>query len=55
MTDGSAATLTANYSPEAVRSPLLLRLKSIPWTRILVDALLALGFLFASSSLLTVR
>ncbi|MGA2132477.1 MAG: hypothetical protein ABSH50_09305 [Bryobacteraceae bacterium] len=31
------------------------RLKGIPWTRVLVDALLVASVLLASSSLLTVR
>ena len=34
---------------------MLLRLKTIPWQRVLVDTLLACGMLLASSSLWTVR
>jgi len=34
---------------------MILRLKSIPWTRVIIDVLLAMSFLVASSSLLTVR
>ena len=34
---------------------MIVRLKMIPWLRVVVDALLAGGFLLASSSLLPVR
>jgi hypothetical protein len=36
-------------------SKMVLHWKSIPWARIVVDALLVLAILLASSSLLTVR
>jgi len=34
---------------------MILRLKSIPWVRIIVDTLLVVSVLLASSSFLTVR
>ena len=33
----------------------MLRLKTVPWTRVIVDALLVLGIVLASSSFLSVR
>jgi len=34
---------------------MILRLKAIPWARVMVDALIVAGLLLASSSLLSVR
>jgi len=34
---------------------MILRLKTIPWTRVIIDTLLVAGMLLASSSFLSVR
>ena len=59
MTDGSAAECVPNYASGAEMDTklkhLTVRLKSIPWARVVVDTLLVVSVLLASSSLLTVR
>jgi len=60
MSNGSAAQYVALYSAansgmERSGRKMVLRLKMIPWLRVVVDALLVAGILLASSSLLTVR
>jgi hypothetical protein len=60
MSNGSAAECLVAYdSPnveiEERERGLILRLKSIPWTRVAVDTLLVAAILLASSSFLTVR
>jgi hypothetical protein len=60
MIDGNAAECVVTYqAPEAemevIESNPVLRMRSIPWTTVILDALLAAGLLLASSSLLTLR
>ena len=60
MSNGSTAEYVALYSGarsgiERSGGKMVLRLKMIPWLRVIVDALLVAGILLASSSLLTVR
>ena len=60
MTNGSAAGCAVTYNGahagiERSGGKMVLRLKMIPWLRVVVDALLVAGILLASSSLLTVR
>lgn len=60
MTNGSAAECAVTYdAPEAgienKGGKTMLRLRALPWTRILVDTLLVAGILLASSSFLSVR
>jgi hypothetical protein len=45
----------ADVETQRKSSDMVLRWKSIPWTRVLVDTLLVAAILLASSSLLTVR
>ncbi len=49
MTNGTTSYL---WEHEAEVAP---RLKSLPWRRLAVEALLALGFVLGASSLLIVR
>lgn len=53
----AAGCMAAGDAPDAglEKKAMTLRWKSIPWARIVVDALLVAGILLASSSLLTVR
>jgi hypothetical protein len=60
MHDGNAAGyVTACGAPavemEGTGRKIMLRLKTISWVRVIVDAILVAGILFASSSLLSVR
>jgi hypothetical protein len=60
MCNGSAAECVVTYDAPDVAmersgSNTILRLKAIPWARILVDTLLVAGILLASSSFLSVR
>jgi len=60
MRDGSTAECVAAYDApdievEKKSGKTMLLLKAIPWTRILVDALLVAAILLVSSSFLSVR
>ena len=60
MTDPSAAECVTSYRAwdferNGKGRNTTLRLKSLPWGRIVVDAILLLSLLLASSSYLTVR
>ncbi|HXM43088.1 MAG TPA: hypothetical protein VN924_17760 [Bryobacteraceae bacterium] len=61
MTDGSTAGCVVRYDASDVEieetggKTMILRLKAIPWARVIVDALLVGGMLLASSSFLSVR
>jgi hypothetical protein len=60
MNDGNAAACVVAYDApdveiESKGRKTILRLKAMPWVRIVVDALLIAGILLASSSLLTVK
>lgn len=56
MSDGSAAEFPVAYdAPPVAETKLFLRVKSMPWVRIVLDALLVAGLLLASSSLLVQR
>ena len=61
MTNGSAAECVARYDvPDAEMASqngesIILRWKTIPWKRVIVDTLLVAGILLASSSFLSVR
>lgn len=49
------ATYDTGVGMEAAGRATILRLKSIPWMRVVVDTLIIVGIVLASSSLLTVR
>jgi hypothetical protein len=61
MTDGSsAAECAVSYRTPAVKvertsHTMILRLKAIPWARVIVDAILLAGLLLTSSKLLAPR
>ena len=60
MSDGNLAECAAPchapaLSMEAKHRNVMLRLQSVPWLRVIVDALLVAGLLLASSNLLSVR
>ena len=60
MRNGSAAEFVAVYNSPEIKmegkgAKAILLLKRLPWTRIIVDMLLIVGILLASSSLLSVR
>ena len=60
MHNGSAAGCAVAYDApdpemETIGRKMILRLRTIPWTRVIVDTLLIAGILFASSNFLTVR
>jgi hypothetical protein len=58
MGDGSAAECAVRYDATDLgvqRKTVILRLKAIPWARVIVDTLLVAGILLASSSFLSVR
>jgi hypothetical protein len=60
MSEGNAAECMVTYDAPALNleskgRKLMLRLKTVPWTRVIVDALLVLGIVLASSSFLSVR
>jgi len=60
MSDGSAAECMVTYhAPDVEMKRMgrktILRLKAIPWVRVIVDTLLIAGIVLASSSLLSVR
>lgn len=60
MIDRNAAECVVTYQAseaemEGIESNTVLRIRSMPWTTIILDALLAAGLLLASSSLLTMR
>ena len=60
MTDGGIAGCVAAYdAPEAEierkSRKTILRLKAIPWRRVIVDTLLLAGIVLASSSFLAVK
>jgi hypothetical protein len=59
MRNGSAAGCVAAYGVPDIaierKSRKTMLLKAIPWTRIIVDALLVASILLASSSFLSVR
>ena len=60
MTDGGiAGCVAASDAPEAEierkSRKTILRLKAIPWRRVIVDTLLLAGIVLASSSFLAVR
>jgi len=60
MRDGSAAVCVVVYDAPDVEietkgRKMILRLRAIPWARIIVDTLLVAGMLLASSSFLSVR
>lgn len=58
MTDGSSTAgyavsyRTPSLAVESTRRTVVLRLKAIPWTRVIVDAILLAGMLLTSSRLL---
>jgi hypothetical protein len=60
MSNGNAAECVVAYDAPDVEmerrgSKIVLRLKAIPWTRVIVDTLLVAGILLASSNFLSVR
>jgi len=60
MSDGSAAGCVVTYdAPQAQMErkgrKTILRLKAIPWARVIVDTLLVAAMVLASSSFLPVR
>jgi len=60
MSNASSAECVATYGArevgiESKSSKTILRLRAIPWVRIIVDTLLVAGILLLSSNFLTVR
>jgi hypothetical protein len=60
MSGGSAAECAVTYDAPDVElerkgRKTILRLKAIPWARVIVDTLLVAGIVLASSSFLSVR
>jgi len=58
--NASVAECLVTYNAPAVEKErkggrMILRLKTIPWTRVIIDTLLVAGMLLASSSFLSVR